>query len=73
MISYSVVKIKRGGELLLEFADSEYRFSARATDALDRSSSVLELDLLWTLDLPVLLLLVDAVASDHGFFLAYTG
>ena len=62
------MKIKRKGESLLQRADSEDWFAARTADALDRSSSVLELDLLGVLYLPILLLLVDAVAGDHSLF-----
>ena len=58
---------KKGtGELnLLQLANPEDLLAARGTGALDSRPAVLQFDLLGILDLPILLLLVDTVASDH--------
>ena len=50
---------------LFHLADSEDGLPARGTGALDSRPPVLQLDLLGILDLPILLLLVDAVTCHY--------
>jgi hypothetical protein len=52
----------------LEFTDTKDWLAAGSAGTLDGESSILHLDLLRILDLPIFLLLVHAVALDQGFF-----
>ena len=64
------MKIKGKGdfELLRELADPEDGLATGAAGASDCRPAVLQFDLLGTLDLPVLLLLVDAISGYHCWF-----
>lgn len=52
----------------LEFADTKDWLTTGCAGTLYGESAVLHLDLLRVLDLPILLLLVDAIALNQGFF-----
>jgi hypothetical protein len=58
------IKGKRENDLL-QLTNPEDLLAARGTGALDCRPAVLQFDLLGILDLPILLLFIDTVASDH--------
>ena len=66
------LKNKEEGRFLFQYrllgrhlSDAENRLSTGPAGTPDSKPTVLQFDLLGRLDLPVLLLLVDTVASDH--------